>query len=162
MIRPWLAGALGIALVAIAGALAFGPNLLGPRAGAAPPQAEPVSVSVESPPAVPSAAPPAVPPAVPPAAPPAASADAAPRGSTPLAAPGAPDPAPHLQPLLDLPPEELEALVADPAAAHARVQGWLADEAERAAFTELATGGVTVDHAALERAIAAARAARPR
>lgn len=150
MIRPWLAGALGIALVAIAGALAFGPNLLGPRTGAAPPQAEPVAVSVESPPAVP------------PAVVVAASAHAAPRGSTPLSAPGAPDPAPHLQPLLDLPPEELEALVADPAGAHARVQGWLADEAERAAFTELATGGVAVDHAALERALAAARAARPR
>jgi len=145
--RPWLAGALGIALVAIAGALAIGPNLLGPGAGSAPARPEPLPAAEEPPPVAPVAVPVAAP---------GPAASAAPSG------PNAPDPAPHLQPLLDLPPDELEALVADPVAAHARVQRWLADEAERAAFTELATGGVAVDPAALERAIAAARAARPR
>ena len=75
----------------------------------------------------------------------------------PAAAPG------HFELLLELPPDELQALVDDPATARTRVQGWLATQAESEARTELLVSGVPIDDpAALERALSAARAARPR
>lgn len=74
----------------------------------------------------------------------------------------APAAAPHLEPLLALPPDELAALLNDPEATHRQVQQHLQAAAEAAARTELAVHGVVLDDpAALERALTAARAARP-
>lgn len=71
--------------------------------------------------------------------------------------------APHLDALLALPPDELTALLADPVATHERVRAELEHQAEARARTELAVAGVVIDDpAALERALAAARSARPR
>ncbi len=72
-----------------------------------------------------------------------------------------PEPAPHLAALLELPHDELAQLISDPTAARELVRADLKEQAEDRARTELSVAGVVIDDpAALERALAAARAAR--